>query len=148
MCPYYLDGDPARHAAAPIERPRCGPGDTRFSAAAYLAADVASVQFSRTAERLLRRLAGSRRAYRARGPDRAGAGLSKLSSMLDRFAPLEPVRPQVARALRNSIGSPARLGRRARPGRPIALAFRSPHDEDACERSHSAGAPKCSLERR
>jgi len=67
----------------------CGPGDTRFSAAAYLAADVASVQFSRTVERRVTPAGlsarGSPVAVTPRGS--AGAGLSKLNSMLDSFDP-------------------------------------------------------------
>jgi hypothetical protein len=65
MRPYYLDGDLAQHdldaphAAYAAQAGRlglAGPGDTRFSAAAYRwRLIVASVQFSRTVERRIRR---------------------------------------------------------------------------------------------
>jgi hypothetical protein len=54
VCPYYLDGDLAqRDLTSLAERfDLVGPGDTRlFSRRLSMAADVASVQFSRTVER-------------------------------------------------------------------------------------------------
>src|SRR5208282_5956875 len=54
VCPYYLDGDLAQLDPIPISEHLglAGPGDTRFSAAAYRwRLIVASVQFSRTVER-------------------------------------------------------------------------------------------------
>jgi CRP-like cAMP-binding protein len=54
VCPYYLDGDLAqRDRTSLAERfDLVGPGDTRlFSRRLSMAADVASVQFSRTVER-------------------------------------------------------------------------------------------------
>jgi hypothetical protein len=63
MCPYYLDGDQVRHAA------RADPVIPVFQPPLILAADVASVQFSRTAKRRVRRLIVRRRACRAHGFD-------------------------------------------------------------------------------
>ena len=47
MCPYYLDGDLAQHDPKVLQ----GPVIPVFSRRLSMAADVASVQFSRTVER-------------------------------------------------------------------------------------------------
>src|SRR5438552_16717080 len=62
-------------------------GDTRFQPPLIVAADVASVQFSRTVKRLLRRPV--RVSLRA-APRPADVGLSKLNSILDLMKP-EPL---------------------------------------------------------
>ena len=82
MCPYYLDGDLAQLDPKVVR----GPVIPVFSRRLSMAADVASVQFSRTVERRITP-AGSR-ALRSRRDDvhpraPADAGLSKLNSMLD-----------------------------------------------------------------
>jgi hypothetical protein len=67
MCPYYLDGDLTGLDARSV---------IPVATAAYrYAVAVATVQFSRAAERALGRPIGTR-------ADRAGTGLSKLNSML------------------------------------------------------------------
>src|SRR6516164_3465987 len=87
VCPYYLDGDQARPIASRREPIAPGPVIPVFSRRLSMAADVASVQFSRTAERLLRRPA-ARSGVETTPPRRpADAGLSKLNSMLAVFAP-------------------------------------------------------------
>jgi hypothetical protein len=59
MCPYYLDGDQVLSGlVTPCEGSWAGSEDPVipvFSRRLSMAADVASVQFSRTVERLLRR---------------------------------------------------------------------------------------------
>jgi len=82
------------------------------------AVDVASVQFSRTVERRIRRpTLGSRgRALCATAPSPAGAGLSKLNSMPGLVLRTGVARLQVARRPR-ALARPARFGRRARPDR-------------------------------
>jgi hypothetical protein len=120
VCPYYLDGDLAQRNPIPIAGHLgcAGPGDTRYSAAAYRwRLIVASVQFSRTVER---RITPAGLAYighvikdeSTRSP--ADAGLSKLNSMLGSLWPLARELPssQGAHATR---GRPARFGRHARP---------------------------------
>jgi hypothetical protein len=51
VCPYYLDGDLAQHDPKVLQ----GPVIPVFSRRLSMAADVASVQFSRTVERRVRR---------------------------------------------------------------------------------------------
>src|SRR5438876_12461321 len=50
MCPYYLDGDQTQHVHLPCGRGHEGPVIPVFQPPLIVAADVASVQFSRTAE--------------------------------------------------------------------------------------------------
>jgi hypothetical protein len=120
VCPYYLDGDLAqRDPIAPCEAPEVlqGPVIPVFSRRLSMAADVASVQFSRTVERRITPAGPASDGHAAlwtlpRGP--ADAGLSKLNSMLGSFfgpalGALEVVRERVLR------GHPARFGRHARP---------------------------------
>ena len=81
MRPYYLDGDLAQHDPKVLR----GPVIPVFSRRLSMAADVASVQFSRTVERRI--TPTGIRACRSRLVDvsprlPAGAGLSKLNSML------------------------------------------------------------------
>jgi hypothetical protein len=58
MCPYYLDGDLTTGLESALLAERIfwtGPVIPVFSRRLSMAADVASVQFSRTAERAIRR---------------------------------------------------------------------------------------------
>ena len=86
MRPYYLDGDLTGLDHFPLRRSGLNrSGDTRYSAAAYRwRLIVASVQFSRTVERRVRRpeLGSCGRALCATAPPPTDAGLSKLNSML------------------------------------------------------------------
>jgi hypothetical protein len=86
VCPYYLDGDLAQHDPE-VTR---GPVIPVFSRRLSMAADVASVQFSRTVKRRKRRPVPALVDHvvydvPSRGP--ADAGLSKLNSMLDHLRP-------------------------------------------------------------
>ena len=86
VCPYYLDGDLAqRDLTSLAERfDLVGPGDTRlFSRRLSMAADVASVQFSRTVERLyagLRWACAEAIFYIATAPDAGRAPVSQSST--------------------------------------------------------------------
>src|SRR6476660_4141226 len=75
VCPYYLDGDqaPARREVG------SGPVIPVFSRRLSMAADVASVQFSRTARRLMP--ADPHDGALGAELEPADAGLSKLNSM-------------------------------------------------------------------
>ena len=93
MCPYYLDGDLAQHDPEVTE----GPVIPVFSRRLSMAADVASVQFSRTVEKRVTpadlRVGRSRRAG-ASSREPVDAGLSKLNSMLGSLRPLTLVLPK------------------------------------------------------
>jgi hypothetical protein len=81
VCPYYLDGDLAQHDPKVLQ----GPVIPVFSRRLSMAADVASVQFSRTVERRVRRPVSrisDASSIDARPREPADAGLSKLNSML------------------------------------------------------------------
>ena len=103
-----------------------GPGDTRFQPPLIVAADVASVQFSRTAERLITSAGAAGAAHRCS----CGRRRTPVPQNSTACWTLRPRRrcSQVARRRRHR-GHPARLGRRARPGRPV-----SPGRVRSCER--------------
>ena len=167
MCPYYLDGDLAQRNLTPLAERfgHAGPGDTRYSAAAYRwRLIVASVQFSRTVERRITP-AGlaplGHAALRTYPREPADAGLSKLNSMLGSFAAAcrERLSSQGARR-RTAIqpGSVDMLG-------PIRLVIARPHTHfghlgpgdrssplacapNGVRRTLDRGTARCSLERR
>jgi hypothetical protein len=86
MRPYYLDGDLIDIGLTLLteQHTSIDPVIPVFSRRLSMAADVASVQFSRTVERRIRRpvLGTCGRAHCATAPPPADAGLSKLNSML------------------------------------------------------------------
>jgi hypothetical protein len=100
MCPYYLDGD-----LTELESPV---GDTRCHRGLSSAVAVATVQFSRAAERALGR--PGRREGRP-----AGTGLSKLNSMrgLKPDEMSRDARGATAARIRGTAVGPARSGRRS-----------------------------------
>ena len=89
MCPYYLDGD-LTELGSPV-------GDTRCHRGLSSAVAVATVQFSRAAERALGR--PGRREGRP-----AGTGLSKLNSMLGLELGVMPRDAQAPRPPANAGG--------------------------------------------
>ena len=111
MCPYYLDGDQVlrrlralpdslRRQGEALSPARENPVIPVFSRRLSMAADVASVQFSRTVERLI---TPSGLVYFGRALDGTStrepedAGLSKLNSMLGSLCGLRRSASQVDR---------------------------------------------------
>ena len=99
-----------------------GPVIPVFSRRLSMAADVASVQFSRTAEKLIR--GPAKDAVGATGgrvcAGAGGAGLSKLNSMPGAVVVAAPRLLRVGRRRDGSREAPVRFGRRARPDRSSA----------------------------
>ena len=93
MCPYYLDGDQTQHVHGRLPAGgHEGPVIPVFQPPLIGAADVASVQFSRTAKRHPAGWPVIRSRICAPGRRPADVGLSKLNSMLNCLRPLSLAR--------------------------------------------------------